>query len=211
MVERDPPRRFDQACDRGERGMPRQIARRAEPHRLTRLVRCFIAERKGAVALEFAIVAFPFFALLFTIFEVAYLFLAGQSFDTSLETASRQILTGSAQQTTGSTAINSQASFITYALCPKLPAIITCSQVQVNVAPLTSFSQASFSAPISNGQLNTSAWGYKACTSGQIVKVEAIYPVTALTSFWTSPFTITANGTKQRVLYASTVFKCEPF
>lgn len=191
--------------------MPGPIAYQPKSARLARLIRRFRGERQGAVAVEFAIVAFPFFGLLFTIFEVAYLFLVGQSFDTSLDTAARQILTGRAQQTTGSSAINSQASFITYALCPTLPAIFTCSNVQVNVTPLTSFSQANLSVPVSSGQLNTSSWGYSACTSGQIMKVEAIYPVTALTSFWTSPFTITSNGTKQRVLYASTVFKCEPF
>jgi Flp pilus assembly protein TadG len=179
--------------------------------RTSALLQRFRLERKGATAVEFGMVSLPFFALLFTIFEMAFLFVTGEALDTSVDTAARQLLTGQAQTSSGTTAINSMATFKQYALCPTLPAIITCSQVQVNVAQVASFSAVTLGAQISNHVLDTSGWGYQPCASGQIMKVEAIYPVTALTSFWTSTYTVTLNGATQRVLYTSSVFRCEPY
>jgi Flp pilus assembly protein TadG len=175
------------------------------------LLRRFRSEQTAATAVEFAMVSLPFFALLYTIFEIAFLFVTGEALDTSVDAAARQLLTGQAQTSSGTTAINSMATFKQYALCPALPAIITCSQVQVNVAQVSSFSAVTLGAPVSNHVLDTSGWGYQPCASGQIMKVEAVYPVTALTSFWTSTYTVTVNGSSQRVLYTSSVFRCEPY
>ncbi|MBV9217881.1 MAG: pilus assembly protein [Methylobacteriaceae bacterium] len=185
--------------------------------RLRALLRRLRVEREGHAAVEFGMVVLPFFAIIFAVLEIAFLFMTGQALDTSLDEAARLLLTGQAQTSSGSGAINSMSTFLNLALCPKLPAIISCTNagtlgyLQVNVAQITSFTNANLGAPISNGVLDTSSWGYTPCTSGQIMKVEAVYPVAALTSFWTSANTVTLNGIKQRVLYSSTVFRCEPF
>lgn len=177
--------------------------------RLAGFLRRLGVEVNGATTIEFGLVALPFLAIILAIFELAFLFMTGQALDTSLDQAARELLTGQARS--GSNAINSMATFMQYALCPKLPAIVDCSQVQVNVAPISSFTQANLAAPISNNQLNTAGWGFQRCDSNQIMKIEAVYPVPALTSFWTSAYTVTIGGVPRRVLYFSSVFRCEPF
>ena len=54
--------------------------------------------RKGTAALEFALIAAPFLALLVALFETALVFFAGRVLDEVTEEASRYILTGQAQQ-----------------------------------------------------------------------------------------------------------------
>ncbi len=193
--------------------MPRWCSRSLAA--LAAMSRRFGRDRSGATALEFGLIGIPFFSLILVMFEVSMLFLEGQALDTTLDSAARQLLTGTAQTSSGSTAITDMATFKTYAFCPLLPAIITCSQVQLNVAVITSWSSASLGPPISNGTLNTSSWGYSPCQSNpsnpSIMKVEAAYPVSALSAYWNPATTVTLNGTKDRVLYSSTVFRCEPF
>lgn len=182
---------------------------------IAHLFRRFASSREGATAVEFAIIAAPFVATLMVIFEVSYLFLIAESLDNGLSQAARQVLTGQAQQSSGSTQIKDQATFIQYALCPNLPSLVDCTKLQVNIAPATSFSSSSPGAPISSGSLNTASWGYTPCqsTTGTpaIMKVEAIYPVAALSAYFTYANTVTISGVQTRVLYSSAVFRCEPF
>ena len=63
----------------------------------TRSCRRLINDRRGAVALEFAIVSIPFFLLLFAILEMALMFFVGQVLDTATVSASRLIRTGEAK------------------------------------------------------------------------------------------------------------------
>ena len=74
-----------------------QIAARL--HRLipTRVVRRFTRHQKGAAAVEFALVATPFLALLFAIIESALVFFAGQMLESAASDAGRMIMTGQAQ------------------------------------------------------------------------------------------------------------------
>ncbi len=62
------------------------------------LLRKFAKRDDGATAVEFAMVALPFFALLFAILETAVVFFAGQILETGVYNASRLIRTGQAQQ-----------------------------------------------------------------------------------------------------------------
>ena len=128
------------------------------------LLRGFARARQGATAVEFGLIAGPFIATLLVIFEVSYLFLIGEAFDTGMTAASRQILTGQAQNSSGSTKITDQSTFRQYAVCPNLPSFVDCSKVVTNVAQFNNFSSVSQQgAPISSGTLNTSSWGYTPC------------------------------------------------
>ena len=51
----------------------------------------------GAAAVEFALVAAPFLALVFAIMETAIVFFAGQALETAVADTSRLIMTGQAQ------------------------------------------------------------------------------------------------------------------
>ena len=72
------------------------------------ILRRFGRNRRGSAAVEFALVAPVFFALLFAIIETAIVFFAGQVLETVTQDSARLIMTGQAQ-----TAAYTQAQFKT--------------------------------------------------------------------------------------------------
>ena len=93
----------------------------------------FRRHRRGSAAVEFALVAPIFIALLFAIIEVALMFFASQVLETVTQASARYLLTGQAQS--GGL---SQAQFKTY-VCSQIPALFTCANLQVNVQSYPSF------------------------------------------------------------------------
>ena len=61
------------------------------------ILRRFRRNRGGSAAIEFALVAPVFFALLFAIIETAVMFFASQVLETIAQESARMILTGQAQ------------------------------------------------------------------------------------------------------------------
>jgi Flp pilus assembly protein TadG len=59
--------------------------------------RAFARDDRGVTAVEFGILALPFFTIIFAILETTMVFLAGQVLDGAVEDASRLIKTGQAQ------------------------------------------------------------------------------------------------------------------
>ena len=56
-----------------------------------------VRQQDGAAAVEFALVAAPFLALVFAIMETAMVFFAGQALETAAADSARLIMTGQAQ------------------------------------------------------------------------------------------------------------------
>ncbi len=63
-----------------------------------RIVRRFVRKDDGAAAVEFAMVAAPFIAIIFAIFETAIVFFAGQVLEVAMADSARLIMTGQAQK-----------------------------------------------------------------------------------------------------------------
>jgi len=74
--------------------MPSPAASKAS---IRTVLRRFRRNRRGSAAVEFALVAPVFFALLFAIIETALVFFAGQVLETIAQDSARMILTGQAQ------------------------------------------------------------------------------------------------------------------
>jgi Flp pilus assembly protein TadG len=64
---------------------------------MRRIFRRFRRSRRGSAAVEFALVAPVFFALLFAIIETAMVFFAGQVLETVAQNSARTVMTGQAQ------------------------------------------------------------------------------------------------------------------
>ena len=105
-------------------------------------MRRFRRNRNASAALEFALVAPIFFALLFAILETALMFFASQVLETITQDSARMILTGQAQQ--GSF---TQAQFKTY-VCNQIPALFSCGNISVSVDSFSSFGTVPPSSPI---------------------------------------------------------------
>lgn len=174
------------------------------PRRRRRLLARFGASRDGAVAVEFALIALPFFAMLFAILQTALVFFADQVFQTAVADSARLIMTGRAQ----SDALT-QTGFKNE-ICSRLVAVFDCDDgVSVDVQTADSFADATPTAvPIKDGKIDTSGFGFSDGDGCQIVTVRAVY-------VWPLWFTLVnlglANLGDSHVMVATAVFRNEPF
>ena len=110
-----------------------------EPARLRRFAR----QQDGAAAVEFALVAAPFLALIFAIMETAIVFFSGQALETAVADASRLIMTGQAQ-----TQGLSQTAFKN-AVCAQIYGLFDCQNgVYVDVKTFSSFTNVTMPSPV---------------------------------------------------------------
>src|SRR5580693_7940472 len=109
------------------------------------LFRRFGRNRIGSAAVEFALVAPVFCALLFAILETGIIFFADQYLETLTQDGARIILTGQAQ-----TGNFTQAQFQSY-ICSQVVALFNCNGIFVNVQSFSSFETLTATCPISNG------------------------------------------------------------
>lgn len=130
----------------------------------------FRGERQGATAVEFALIAPAFFALLLAIFQTAIFLFAQMALQDAAMQAARYFMTGQAQNG------NWAASDIQTRICPTVQALMTCTNVIVVVQNYTSFASANTSAPqlYNNGQPVTS-FAYSPGTPGQVMVVQLVY------------------------------------
>jgi Flp pilus assembly protein TadG len=170
-------------------------------------MRRFARRHDGSAAVEFALVAAPFLALLFAIIETALVFFASQSLEAAASEAGRQIMTGQAQM-----AGYSQDDFKNKAVCKYLASGVSlfdcANKVYVSVKTYSSFSDVSTSAPIANGQLKTSNLPYEAGGPGDIVVVQLYYKWPIYVSLLSDDL---ANLGGDRLLVATSVFRNEPY
>jgi Flp pilus assembly protein TadG len=167
-------------------------------------LRRFRRNRRGSAAVEFALVAPVFFALLFALIETAIVFFAGQVLETVTQDSARFIMTGQAQ-----TGGYSQSQFKTY-VCGKISVLFDCvNGVYVDVQSYPGFSNVSISDPIDGGKNFVSPNNYNPGGPGDIVVVRLFYQ-------W--PLIVTGLGYNianltgsKRLLTATAAFRNEPY
>lgn len=177
------------------------------------LIGKFRRSQDGAAAIEFGIVALPFFALLFAIFETALMFWTNEVLEESLSQASRRLLTGQAvsRYTSSNPAVNAQA--FRDDICAVAPmGLIDCSKLFVDVKVYASFAGAGTGtgSPIANGALNTNGFSYNQPQPGQIVVARAVLDYNLFLTSWASS-SLANIGSGHRALVATTTFRAEPF
>ncbi|MDJ1157651.1 pilus assembly protein [Chelatococcus sp. SYSU_G07232] len=163
----------------------------------------FRRDRRGATAIEFALVALPFAALLFAVLQTAIVFTAGQVLETAVTDAARLILTGRAQNG------GFDAARFKQELCAHLPAFVSCDKVAIDVKTMDAFPIGGVPLPIKDGKLDTTGFGFQPGTPGQIVVVRAVTEYPVFIPYYPSPISNLANG--NRLLMATAAFRSEPF
>jgi Flp pilus assembly protein TadG len=170
-----------------------------------------LRKEDGAAAVEFALVAAPFLAILFAIMETALVFFAGQYLETVTADSTRLILTGQVQ-TKGWT----QSQFLTE-VCSRLVALFKCSGLVVDVQTYANFANANTSLPLSNGQWTfpTNAQGQPVTTfqpgnPGGIIVARLMYEWPLWV--WFPGLSSLSNMTNRgRLLMATAAFRNEPY
>ena len=181
-------------------------------------LRRFRGNRRGSAAVEFALVAPIFFALLFAIIETALMFFASQVLETITQNSARAILTGQAQaqggsvvacQTTpGVVAACDQTTFKAY-VCSQIPALFDCSKLYVDVVSTTSFTTLSLTSFGDSCSFNPTGVQYIPGGSSQVVVVRLFYQWPLfVTGLGYNISNLTGN---KRLLVATAAFKNEPY
>lgn len=168
--------------------------------------RRFGRNRQGSAAIEFALVAPIFIALLFAILETAIMFFASQVLETVTQNSARQVLTGQAQGAN----YTSWANFRDNVVCPQIPALLTCANIFVDVESTSQFSSATVTNPVNSCTFNSSGFGYSPGGPASTVTVTLYYQ-------W--PLFVTGLGynmsnlcgSSTRVLQATAAFQTEPY
>ena len=171
---------------------------------LRKALRRFRRNRRGSAAVEFALVAPVFFALLFAIIETAIVFFAGQVLETVTQDSARMIMTGQAQ-----TSGYSQSDFKTY-VCNKITVLFDCiNGISIDVQSYSAFSSVSIASPIDGSKNFVSPNNYNPGGPGDIVVVRLFYQ-------W--PLIVTGLGYNisnltgsKRLLTATAAFRNEPY
>ena len=168
------------------------------------ILRRFRRNRRGSAAVEFALVAPIFFAVLFAIIELALVFFASQILETVTQDTSRLIMTGQAQN-----AAYTQASFKD-AVCAKLTVMFDClNGVSIDVQSYKQFSTVDIADPIDSGKNFVPPNNYLPGGPGDIVVVRLFYKWPLfVTGLGFNPANIAGN---KRLLTATAAFQNEPY
>jgi Flp pilus assembly protein TadG len=167
------------------------------------LFRRFGRNRRGSAAVEFALVAPVFFALLFAILETGIIFFANQYLQTITQDGARIIMTGQAQNGNFT-----QAQFQSY-ICSQVVALFNCNNISINVQSFSSFETLTATCPISNGNFVSTNLQYNPGGPGSIVIVQLFYKwpqiVTGL------GYNVTNLNGNFRLLCTTAAFRNEPY
>lgn len=184
---------------------------------LARVVRRFKTDEKGATAVEFGLIAVPFFALMFAILETALAFFAQQLLEEAVHSASREVRTGQAQQA------DVTAKGFKDSLCWYLAYMFDCTNgLTVDVQTFTDFASITLTVPKDgNGNLKPTSYnedgslvtgnGYKydMGASGKIVVVRAFYEWPVFVNKLGNNLSSLPDG--KHLLAATAAFRNEPF
>ena len=154
----------------------------------------------AVTAVEFAILAMPFFGLLFVIAETCYIAFVQNVLEETTKDAGRKLMTGRSAN------ISNAAQFLSLEVCPSLPAFLSCSSmtIQVRQQNLTSAYQV---AANNGGAFLPLPATPLFCPGrpGSTTLIDVAYNLDTFTNFLP-----TSTGSTSRQLVAHYYFKNEP-
>ncbi|MCF6322130.1 MAG: pilus assembly protein [Rhizobiaceae bacterium] len=162
----------------------------------------FKSNENGATAVEFALVAFPFFFLLTAIIEASLFFFAGQMLESAVDRVGRQVRTGQLGITTTQEQLKD-------AMCLEASLLFECSGLLVDVKLAATFADLGSPPTPVSGVLDPDDFGYNAPVSEQIMRITATYEWPVFSNYVAAHLADLDSG--NALLTAISVFKTEPY
>ncbi len=165
----------------------------------------WVRAENGAVAVEFALVALPFFMVVIGLLEVAMLYISAVVLEGGTLAAARVIRTGQAQQ-----AANPQLYFSQH-LCAKVQRLIPCASLQYEVIhpPGNDFSSADALDPHYNANGDLISSGFDAGGVSDVVIIRTAYRYHFFTPFLGS--LLSSNADNSKTLVSTITLRSEPY
>ena len=168
-------------------------------------MRRFARAKRGAAAVEFALVAGPFFFLMFGVIETAVIYFAQTSLDMSMSRAQREIRTNAAQ---GKNITQSQFQDL---VCDGFTQFIAADckdRLWVDVDSFKSLAGVTISPPMSGGKVNVANLSYSPGAPDDIVLIRFYYAWDIQTPMFEKLLGNMADG--RRLLISQRLIRNEP-
>lgn len=180
-----------------------------------RRLRNFLGDRRGAAAVEFALVGTLFIMTMLLVMVIGAILYIAQAVDYATTAAARDILTGSAQ--TSSVTLGA----FTQSLCSRLPPGIKCSNLIVNLYKVTQSSGSggyyayvkADSSGLKIPALTPGTGTFDLGGQGDYQYLQVIYPITFLPAGFASMLSggATFNGQAAYLATATAAFRNEQY
>lgn len=142
-------------------------------------VRRFLRDTRGVAALEFSMLAMPFFLLLFSMFEVGLTYTADTLLQNAVNETARRIRTGEVQSDPTMTAEKFRDM-----VCDHISVLLACDDhLKIDVREFTSFGGAGFTSPLAaDGSFRPDTdFKFEPGAACAVVLVRAFYAWTPIT------------------------------
>ena len=179
----------------------------------------FRRSEDGAAAVEFAILAIPFFLLVFAIIETCLAFAAEQTLNYAVDKMGRQLRTGQLTFNTGESTDVTEAEFRTL-LCDEVSMLFTCGpdvddRLFVDLQTYSTFADIPTSYTITGGFIDDSDFDFNPGGTSTINVLRAFYTWEVITDLF-RPYiaNITATGDSQAnyfLIVATTAYRNEAY
>ena len=169
-------------------------------------LRRFTGDERATTVVEFAILALPFFALIFGVIELGLVFLVSTTLENAITAAGRQIRTGELQSGGGTAAtfkdtVCANMSWLGSSTC--------ASNLSIDVRTYSSFTNVTTPNPMVNGAFQQNQMTFTPGSGSDIVVVRAYYRWSVSTPLLNS--SLVNLGGNQRLISATVAFRNEPY
>lgn len=169
----------------------------------------------GAAAIEFAILAIPFFLLLFAIIEACVAYAAEQVLDNAVDTMGRQLRTGQITFVDEDASTYMTEGQFREAFCDEIAVLLSCDddRLYIDVESFDTFGAIPVGVPLQNGDLNEGAFGFDPGGPGTINMVRAYYRWHIITDLIRPYITNLhpSDGSSQYLIVGTAAFQNEDF
>ena len=138
--------------------------------------RRFGGDRRGATAVEFALIAMPFLAVICATFELGFANFQNDMLANAVSDAARAMLTGRMQTANVTTTSQFVSNYLCQAKNRTLPASFDCSKLIIDVRPATSFTAGN----TANDFYKSGSTKFCPGQPGQVMVVRVAYPLPAI-------------------------------
>lgn len=183
--------------------MPGKWVRIGLPHKAS----AWLRNKDGTTAIEFALLAVPFFMICIAIVEMSLMFTAAALLETATSRASRLLRTGEIQQTANDPA--AQELMFRQALCAQARALISCDDIVVEAVSMGGFGNYGNFAPQFDANGNMVSQGFSPGGSRDTVMVRAAFRYRFMTPL--IGMMLGENGSPTRQFFSTIVLQTEPY
>lgn len=170
---------------------------------MPKVVRRFKDDEDGVTAVEFSMLAFPFFMLMMAIIESSLMFFAGQVLESAVDDVGRQIRTGQLAE-------NMTEIELRTAICDASAVLFKCQDLKIDMQVVATFDDLDdVPSPTPAGVLDDSDFSFTPPGPKEVVMVSVLTEWPIYTNFLQQ--SMSNLQSKNALLSAVAVFKTEPY